>query len=65
MDLTKMNAALQELRSKYAVANNGEIIAAPCGDMGAGAILKCCCGKSIPLRKKYSFAPLEKGKKIF
>ena len=62
MDLTKMNAALQELRSKYAVANNGEIIAAPCGDMGAGAILKCCCGKSIPLlpwRKERRFFELK------
>lgn len=62
MDCAKMNAALQELRSKYAVANNGEIAAAPCSDMGSGAVLKCCCGKRVPLlpwRKERRFFELK------
>ena len=48
MKIKEMNAALQWLREKYAVAADG--VLAECADnMGAAAELKCNCGKTVKL----------------
>ena len=63
MKLQQMNNALQRLREKYAVAADGEIIAADANSIGNAAVLKLVDGtvcKLLPWRIERRFVELKK-----